>query len=308
MAGSDALPTGTPRIVWDRHVPLRMSTVNRKNSFASTRAEDLPELQEIAGRNWPTRADLGSSVAPSPDVRLYYRDSDPRQAPNSAERQLSRLRFDLHDGPQQDVIMLVEDLCVFREQLAGVIADPPIRDRVLDWADDLGARLVAVERDLRRISASLLSPFLQDESLPDAIAQLVKAFTDRTWIELEVELRGDLTRLSDSQQIALLAVMREALANIREHSDAGHVAITVSNGDEGVHATVTDDGRGFDVDAALVASARAGRLGLIGMHERVRLLGGKMKITSRPGGPTVISVSLPAAARVATPMASVERA
>jgi signal transduction histidine kinase len=221
-------------------------------------------------------------------------DSDPRQATDSAERKLSRLRFDLHDGPQQDVIMLAEDLRAFRGQLADVIADPGIRDRVLGRVDDLEARLVSLESDLRRISGSLLSPFLQDDALPDAIAQLAQAFTDRTHIELEMELRGDLAHLSESQQIALLAVTREALSNIREHSDAHHVTIMLSSGSDGVHATVTDDGCGFDPDTVLAGGPVAGHLGLVSMHERVRLLGGQLNIDSRPGGPTVIAVSLPA--------------
>jgi signal transduction histidine kinase len=290
-----------------------MNTINRRYSYASARATDAPQRQdlvrrkqELVRRNIPTHADL-SAFAHTPDVRPY-RDRDPRPVPDSAERNLSRLRFDLHDGPQQDVILLAEDLRMFREQFAGVIADPRIRDRVLGWVDDLEARLIALEGDLRRISASLLSPFLQRESLPDAIAQLAEAFTDRTRIEPDVEVQGDMSRLSDSQQIALLAVTREALANIRQHSDAEHVAITLSNGDDGIHATVTDDGCGFEPDAALVAGARAGHLGLVGMHERVRLLGGQMNVDSRPGGPTVISVSLPAAARWTAPVTVGQRA
>jgi signal transduction histidine kinase len=282
-----------------------MSTLNSKNDFASARNEYMPQLHEIVRRNAPTHADLSNRFACGPGLRPQG-VSDPRQVPNSAERKLARLRFDLHDGPQQDVVMLAEDLRMLRERLAGVIADPRIRDRALGCVDDLGARLVALERDLRRISGSLLSPFSRCESLPDAIAQVAEAFADRTGIDPEVELRGDLTRLSDSQQIALLAVMREALANIREHSDAEHVAITLSNGDEGIHATVTDDGCGFDPEAALAAGARTGHLGLVGMHERVRLLGGQMKIDSRLGGPTVISVSLPDAAGWATPKRSAE--
>jgi nitrate/nitrite-specific signal transduction histidine kinase len=54
------------------------------------------------------------------------------------------------------------------------------------------------------------------------------------------------------------------------------------------------DGRGFDPETALVHAARSGHLGLVGMYERVRMLGGVTAIDSRPGGPTVISVSLPA--------------
>jgi signal transduction histidine kinase len=56
---------------------------------------------------------------------------------------------------------------------------------------------------------------------------------------------------------------------------------------------VTDDGSGFEPESALIKAAREGHLGLVGMHERVRMLGGSTRIDSRPGGPTVISVSLP---------------
>jgi signal transduction histidine kinase len=209
------------------------------------------------------------------------------------ERQLSRMRFDLHDGPQQDVIMLAEDLRLFGDQLARAIENAPMRDRVTGRIDDLQARLVALDGDLRRISSSLLSPFLQPEPLPKAIAQLAEAFTARTQIEPDVNIRGELTNLTDSQQIALLALIRESLSNIREHSAAQHVTISVSANRHGVDATVFDDGRGFEPETAMLKAARDGHLGLVGMHERVRLLGGQTRIDSRPGGPTVISVSLP---------------
>jgi signal transduction histidine kinase len=190
--------------------------------------------------------------------------------------------------------MLAEDLRMFRDQLATVIDDPASRERTLGRVDDLEARLVALEGDLRRISGSLLSPFLLPDSLPDAVAQVAEAFTERTQIEPEIKFEGELTELSDSQQIAVLALIREALSNVREHSDAEHVTITLSGGRDGVQATVTDDGRGFDPETALVKAARSGHLGLVGMHERMRMLGGQTRIDSRPGGPTVISLSLPA--------------
>lgn len=71
------------------------------------------------------------------------------------------------------------------------------------------------------------------------------------------------------------------------------MAITVTSDQDGIHAEVRDDGEGFDPEAMLVSAARAGRLGLVGMHERVRMLGGRTHIDSRAGGPTVISATLP---------------
>ena len=211
----------------------------------------------------------------------------------AAERRLSRLRFDLHDGPQQDVVLLAEDIRLFRSQLETVMNGHPNRTRVLGRLDDLQARLVAIDGDLRRISAFVQSPFLQSEPVPAALAKLTEEFAVRSGIEPETQLEGDFRGLTDSQEITLLGLIREALSNVREHSHAQHVTIKLSAGPHGVEATVSDDGLGFDPETTLVRAARGGHLGLVGMHERVRLLGGRTRIESQPGGPTVISMTLP---------------
>jgi signal transduction histidine kinase len=184
---------------------------------------------------------------------------------------------------------------LFGSQLDRVVADHPDRDRLLGRLEDLQARLVALDGDLRRISSSLQSPFLQPGSLPDAVAGLVEAFRSRTGIGVELRVDGDMSVLTDSQHITLLGLIRESLNNVREHSEASDVEIELSASDRGVEARVSDNGRGFDPETSLVRAARRGHLGLVGMHERVRMLGGSTDIDSRPGGPTVISVALPAA-------------
>lgn len=211
----------------------------------------------------------------------------------AAERRLSRLRFDLHDGPQQDVVLLAEDVRLLRTQLESVLTGRRDKSRVLGRLDDLEARLVAIDGDLRRISAFVQSPFLHAEGLAEALAKLTDEFAARTGIEPDATLDGDFSQLTDSQQITLLGLIREALSNVREHSDAEQVAIRVVSGADGIEATVTDDGQGFDPETTLVEAARGGHLGLVGMHERVQLLGGRTQIDSRPGGPTVISARLP---------------
>jgi signal transduction histidine kinase len=210
----------------------------------------------------------------------------------AAERRLARLRFDLHDGPQQDLMLLAEDVRLFRSQLATVLAGHEMRDRMVGRVDDVEARLVALDADLRRLSSALQSPFLPT-SLPDALKQLTDDFSARTGVEPQLTLEGESTQLTDSQQITLLGLIREALSNIREHSGAKHVSITVAVDGNAVEASVVDDGRGFEPETTLVEAARQGHLGLVSMHERVRLLGGHTRIDSRPGGPTVISAVLP---------------
>jgi signal transduction histidine kinase len=211
----------------------------------------------------------------------------------TVERRLARLRFDLHDGPQQDVHLLAADLHLFREQLLPIISSDPNAERVLGRLDDLAAQLVALDGDLRRLASSFQSPFLHVGSLAEAMAEITSAFAERTGIEPDARLTGDFSSLTESQRLTLLALVREALSNAREHSAATHVSIAIEASVGGVRAEVVDDGRGFDPDTTLVRAARDGHLGLVGMHERVRMLGGVTHIDSRPGGPTVISVTLP---------------
>ena len=224
---------------------------------------------------------------------MQRRGHSPDSVLAAAERRLARLRFDLHDGPQQDVLLLAEDLSLLRSQLDAVMDGAAEKSRILGHVDDLQARLVAIDGDLRRISAFVQSPFLRDGSVTEALAKLAEEFATRTAIEPAVTIEGDFASLSDSQQVTLLGLVREALSNVREHSGAEHVSIFVVATSTGVEATITDDGRGFDPETTLVDAARAGHLGLVGMHERVRMLGGSTRIDSRPGGPTVISVALP---------------
>lgn len=219
------------------------------------------------------------------------------------ERRLARLRYDLHDGPQQDVHLLALDLRLFRDQVTPALEGQPDAHRLLGRLDDLEAQLVSLDSELRDISTSMQSPFLPAGTLPEALEAITEAFSSRSGVQPEVGLSGDLTTLSDSQQITLLALIREGLNNIQKHAGAQHVTITIAAHSRGVDAQVTDDGCGFDPEETLVRAARDGHLGVVGIHERVRMLGGHARIESRPGGPTVISVSLPSWRGVPQPSA-----
>jgi signal transduction histidine kinase len=210
----------------------------------------------------------------------------------ASERKLTRLGFDLHDGPIQDVALLAQDLRLFAEQLEDVLVTRTERRRFHGRLEDLDAQVIALDAELRRLagevqtaSVPLVKPF------PVALRERVQAFSTRTGVKPQLTLDGDMELLSTSQQIAMLNIVQEALSNIREHAQASSVTIDVSTRQGGVEATITDDGRGFDMELTLMRAAREGRIGLVAINERVRLLGGRCHIHSRPGGPTVVSVS-----------------
>jgi signal transduction histidine kinase len=210
----------------------------------------------------------------------------------SSERKLARLGFDLHDGPIQDAVVIAQDLRVLRDRLQPLL-DEKERTLSRDSFEQIESQLMSLEAALRRISNEVrAASVLLNRPFARALRDVAQAFAARTDIEPDLILEGELGTLSASQQIALLNIVHEALSNVREHSDADEVRIAVSANSEGVEAQVSDNGRGFDLEHTLIRSAREGRLGLVAMHERVRLLGGQCRIDSRPGGPTVVSVAL----------------
>jgi signal transduction histidine kinase len=227
------------------------------------------------------------------DALLAANAASERALVQSSERKLTRLGFDLHDGPIQDAAMLGEDLRLLRDQVDVIVRNPRDRRLVDGRLDDLDAQLSALDTELRRISNEVhaASVFL-NRPFGRALRDLSQSFAARTNIEPRLTLDGEMGLLSASQQIALLNIIHEALTNVREHSGATEVEVTVSVNGDGVKAQIADNGRGFDLEATLIRAARRGRLGLVAMHERVRLLGGQCRIDSRPGGPTVVSVAL----------------
>lgn len=210
------------------------------------------------------------------------------------ERLLTRLGFDLHDGPIQDVAALAGDIRLFRSQLADALATTDLPDVLLGRIDDFEARVGAIDRGLRQMIHSLESPGMKRQSLADALRRETEAFKEETDVPVELVVRGDVSSLTDSQRIAIIRIVQESLTNIREHAHASRVSVAVMATSNEIAVDVNDDGRGFDLERTLVRAARAGRLGLLGMSERVRLLGGRFDVRSRAGDGTKVSVVLPA--------------
>ena len=209
------------------------------------------------------------------------------------ERLLARLGFDLHDGAMQDIAALAADVHLFRGQLRDALTESATSTGLLGRLDDLEARVVAVDDALRDVVRSIESPTRASRPVAESLRRELDSFASQTGIRVDLSVGGNLADLSDSQRIALLRIVQESLTNVREHSGATTVTVSVAGRRGQTSVEVTDDGRGFDVERTLVRAAQRGRLGLVGMSERVRLLGGRFDVDSRPGGPTRISAVLP---------------
>ena len=205
----------------------------------------------------------------------------------AGERRLVRLGFDLHDGPLQEIVALAEELRAASTQISAVVPDD-FRQRVRGRFNDVHARLGALDESLREIAHSIRSTTAVARPVADAVESELRALENATGIESGLEVEGNLNSLSDSQKIVLFRVVQEALSNVRKHSDAARVSVRLRSTRTFVNLTVTDDGSGFD-------PSRLGhdRLGLAGISERVRLLGGAVEIETSPGAGTTVRATLP---------------
>ena len=228
---------------------------------------------------------------PAPAAALD-REAEHAAATEATERRLVRLAYDLHDGALQEVVALASDLRLFRSQVANIVGEEH-REIVVGRFDDLEARLVELQRELRERAQSLEARPLVEKPFEEVAREEVETFRERSAIPAKLTLAGSFDAPSVSQRLALVRILQEALANVREHSGASRVEVSIVDGEEGVRLLVTDDGCGFDVEEGLRGADERGRLGLSGMSERVRLLGGTLTVDSRPGGPTTITAELP---------------
>jgi signal transduction histidine kinase len=140
--------------------------------------------------------------------------------------------------------------------------------------------------DVRRIAVELRPKALDDFGLVAALERLRDTFSEQTGMRVDLESRIR-DRLPSEVETALYRIVQEALTNVVKHAQATAVSIVLARKDGIVTAVIEDDGRGFSP-----GGTRDG-LGLLGMGERLALLGGKLKIESSHGGGTTIVAELP---------------
>lgn len=150
-----------------------------------------------------------------------------------------------------------------------------------------------IMEELHRLAVDLRPASLDRLGLVPALNQYVDAINQRGRLQVEMAAVGfDDGRLPQDTETALYRMVQEALTNVARHAQARHADVLVHRRAESILATVSDDGIGFDVEAA----TRSGRLGLAGMLERAEMLGGALTIESAPGKGTSIYVEVPCAA------------
>ena len=249
--------------------------------------------QERRARALAEEAALTLAVVLQRDLLLTRGAERERQLAQAGDRRLTRLGCDIHDGPLQDLAVIGIDIATLRAQLTTILGDRPERGLAIERLETILKRLVGVESEMRQLSASLESNGIGDRPLRESLERHVVDLEAQQGLRAELHMQGDVTDVTPSQRIALTRVVQESLRNAADHGHARTATVRLESGRNGIRLEIRDEGRGFDGDAELVDAARRGRLGVVSMSERVRLLGGHFDIESRRGGPTIVSVQLP---------------
>ncbi|MFF3026607.1 sensor histidine kinase [Microbacterium sp. NPDC057944] len=206
-----------------------------------------------------------------------------RESGASAER--TRVSRDIHDTVAQSMASIGMLARTGTEQ----DADP---DRALEQIAALAAEGLA---DARRIVNDLMPAELEQAALGDALGRMLRRLSDETGIAATLQA-DDLPALGLDAEVALLRTAQSALANVRTHSGASRVVVTLADAGDTVRLDIVDDGRGFD-SARLDAPGPDGGYGLRAMRARLRELGGGLDVESAPGDGTALSAHVPVGGR-----------
>ena len=201
-----------------------------------------------------------------------------------------RIARELHDSAGQMVVALDIDLSVIESEISRL---SPGAAKACAESREL---VQEMSKELRTISHLLHPPLLDEAGLPSAVRWYVEGFAERSKIPVDLQLSPELGRLTPELETAIFRIIQEALTNVHRHSESATAAISILQSDGSVRVEVRDQGRGLSFEGRKRASAppRTG-VGIQGMRERVRQLGGNFDIHSGASG-TVVSASFPTAA------------
>jgi len=266
-------------VTFARDIPFSPAGTNETRWFNAVYAPLRDEHGEIAGVVATVNAVTKQKQV---EEELHKLSSRLLQLQDEERRRIAR---DLHDSFAQSVLAVSLNLAQ--------VSEPEALDERSQHALSEAQKLVKdLARNIRALSYLLHPPELDELGLPAAIEEYAKGFSQRTGIQLDLDLASGSGRFSQEAETALFRVLQESLGNIQKHSGSSTGKIRLEANRSHVKLEVSDAGTGIPGD--ILNEERSGTrglgVGILGMRERMRQLGGRLDIRSGSGGTTVTAV------------------
>lgn len=215
-----------------------------------------------------------------------------RELIRAQENERQRIARELHDDVAQALSMARMSLDGLPRLLDA--SDPEAVRTARETARDCSTRLGAAITSLRDLAYDLLPPALDQLGLPETAFRLCEELAVRHGIAIDFHADGmEAARLPFETSINLYRVLQEALANACRHARCSRITVRLIASHPHCILRVADDGRGFDAKNRLPQALAEKRMGLWSMRERLRLLGGRLTIRTRPGQGVAIKAEAP---------------
>jgi signal transduction histidine kinase len=257
-----------PLVLRDRAIGV--VTVRDKRGADPRFSHDDLRLAEVFAQRASVAVDLSHRVAQDALRRVV----------SAQEAERRRLARELHDETGQALTSILLGLRAV-EDAEGELE---LREAIGEVRDLVRSTL----RDVRRLAVELRPTALDDFGLVPALERLTDSFAEQTGISVDFQASLTSGRLPTEIETALYRIVQESLTNIVKHARAGSVSVVLTRKEDAVSVVVEDDGVGFEP-----GRPRDGGIGLLGMQERVALLGGRLAIESRPGAGTTFVAEVP---------------
>mgnify|MGYP000363989470 CR=1 FL=1 len=203
------------------------------------------------------------------------------------EEERKRIARELHDETIQMLVVISRRL-----ELLTTITEP-LPETAIRHLEALRQVVAEALSGIRRFVQDLRPPALDHLGLVAVVEGLTVELGEREGICTHFVVKGEPRRLMPESELMLFRVIQEALSNVRRHARASHVTVELDFQPERLRAIVEDDGRGFNAPERPGDLVTSGRLGLAGMYERTRAIGGVLTIHSESGRGTSVIVEVP---------------
>ena len=202
------------------------------------------------------------------------------------ENERKALARELHDQIIQDLLGLNYHL----ESVEGLAESPEQQNEI----SFIRGGIRDVIGELRQMCSDLRPPTIDHHGLSAAIDSLVHEWLDRNEVQLQLEIDPSLGRMPEMIELSIFRIVQEGLNNVRKHSEAKHVRLSLQRtSSTNLLIRLEDDGRGLPKPVDLAALSADKHFGLVGISERVALLGGTINIESSKGNGTILQIEIP---------------